>query len=148
MNMNAFFESIIDLIIAIKENDLSATKIQVEYLNNNFNIDETDISSLNEMLGFTDLNKHNINDSFFYVLDNLKYLQDVEQTKWKAKVILLIIDYTTSQNSTKIQNFIKNNLNQVNVAYQYNSLIRLCHIIQDYDTLLLLKDSLNNREVS
>jgi hypothetical protein len=130
MNFKEITLVIIDLVFAIKNNNLEQTKEYVEILNNNFNPNEMEVYYLNEMLGFADLNSFNLNESLTYVLYNLKYLTNVDKIKWEIQIIQVLAKYQLNKNPSIIENFIKDSIsNNAIENYQFNGLIRLCHVI-------------------
>lgn len=125
-----YVKAIIDLSFAIKENDLEKVKNLVNIINSNI----TDERYLNDELG---LNNLEFNDSFLYVLDNLKQINNAELYKWISKINNLIEQYQITNNDIPIITFINNYINDINNLQQFKilSLIRLCHIIQNYNLL-------------
>lgn len=138
---------IINLSLAIRNNNLDSAKIQINNINNYFNNSSNlnlNSGQLKELLGFAN-NYGNmiINETFYYALDNLPLnSEDVIEIKKTIEIIQLLNIYSKDKDKTKIQNYITKNLSHITSIFDYQNLIRLCHIIQDYDLLYLIKQSM------
>lgn len=136
---------VIDLIESIKVNDLEKTKLNINLFNNSYNF--KDNFGIYEILpvqtfAYTLDNGYN-NESLYYMLDNINGLsvEDAEEIKWN-----LLINYLSNK-PEEIKEFIleilKNN-EWKKYPYKIYSLIRLASANQDYDSLILIKENLNN----
>lgn len=133
---------IIDLILAIKDDNLDYAMMLVPTLNE-YIIDD-DNMYVNDMLGLNNLSSLPLNNTLLYVIDNLSHIYNAPRIKWILNTEKLINDYQkgnlTNQN---IKDFILNHMNNISEYYEYSSLIRMIHFIQEYDLLLPLKERLN-----
>lgn len=133
---------IIDLILAIKDDNLDYAMMLVPTLNEY--IINDDNMYVNDMLGLNNLSSLPLNNTLLYVIDNLSHIYNAPRIKWILNTEKLINDYQkgnlTNQN---IKDFILNHMNNISEYYEYSSLIRMIHFIQEYDLLLPLKERLN-----
>ena len=138
----------IELIEAIKANDLETVKEKVELFNTTFkfpneeNIGFFDVLPL-RIFAYT-LEDGYTNQSLHYVLDNIIGISSkaVEEIKWNLKINTLKgIDETKN-----FINYMLTNENEwINKDYKIYSLIRLITINQDYDSLSIMKQKLLNK---
>lgn len=134
-----YVNAIIDLSFAISNNDLEKVKQLVNIIN--LNIPDGEMY-LNDALGFNVKNVFDYNESLIYVLDNLQHIANAEQVKWGFHTQYLIEQYKISNDSTNIAFFIQSNINSIE-HFKVMQLIRLCHVIKDYDSLIKIQNSLN-----
>lgn len=134
--------NIIDLILAIKENNLDYAMALVPTLNE-YIIDD-DNMYVNDMLGLNNLSSLPNNETLIYVIDNLSHIYNAPRIKWILNSEKIISDYQKGNlNNEAIKNFVLEHINNISEYYEYSTLIRMIHFIQDYDLLLLLKERLN-----
>jgi hypothetical protein len=99
---------------------------------------------VNDMLGLNDLSSVPLNDTLLYVIENLSHIYNAPEIKWILSTEKLINDYQKGDLTNQdIKDFILNHMNNVTKYYEYRTLIRMIHFIQDYDLLLPLKERLN-----
>lgn len=131
--------NLIDLFLAIKDNNLEEAKNLVPILNNQLLENDNQIY-VNEILGLNNLSTIPNNETLSYVLDNLSNIDDSNQIRWYLQTEDMIQDFTNLKiNNVKIKNFIIEKMPVVSQYYEYSTLIRMIHLIQDYDLLLDLK---------
>lgn len=133
---------IIDLILAIKDDNLDYAMTLVPTLNE-YIIDD-DNMYVNDMLGLNNLSSLPLNNTLLYVIDNLSHIYNAPRIKWILNTEKLINDYQKGNLTNQdIKDFILNHMNNISEYYEYSTLIRMIHFIQEYDLLLLLKERLN-----
>ena len=133
---------IIDLILAIKDDNLDYAMMLVPALNE-YIIDD-DNMYVNDMLGLNNLSSLPLNNTLLYVIDNLSHIYNAPRIKWILNTEKLINDYQKGNLTNQdIKEFILNHMNNISEYYEYSSLIRMIHFIQEYDLLLPLKERLN-----
>lgn len=133
---------IIDLILAIKDDNLDYAMMLVPALNE-YIIDD-DNMYVNDMLGLNNLSSLPLNNTLLYVIDNLSHIYNAPRIKWILNTEKLINDYQKGNLTNQdIKDFILNHMNNISEYYEYSSLIRMIHFIQEYDLLLPLKERLN-----
>ena len=134
--------AILDLIIAIKENDLSTAKINVALLNDNIDyfINETQTTYLNNVLSLSTMINTYPNETLLYIMENLQPLYNTQQIAWNLKVRLLL---NNKKNIEEIKSFIKQNLEYLDEPYKFYGLIQLATTIQDYDLIYQIKQMIN-----
>ena len=133
---------IIDLILAIKDDNLDYAMMLVPTLNE-YIIDD-DNMYVNDMLGLNNLSSLPLNNTLLYVIDNLSHIYNAPRIKWILNTEKLINDYQKGNLTNQdIKDFILNHMNNISEYYEYSTLIRMIHFIQEYDLLLLLKERLN-----
>lgn len=125
---------IIDLIIAIQDNNLDKAKELVKYLNNNFIIVDNEIN-LEELLGLFNKNFDINNETIDYVLDNLNYLNNIDFLKWNRKISKLIFN----KNFDEIKQFVFSQLESLTYNISPTTL---------YQSLIKISASLANNEES
>lgn len=134
---------IIDLILAIKDDNLDYAMMLVPTLNEY--IINDDNMYVNDMLGLNNLSSLPLNNTLLYVIDNLSHIYNAPRIKWILNTEKLINDYQKGNLTNQdIKDFILNHMNNISEYYEYSSLIRMIHFIQEYDLLLLLKERLNS----
>jgi hypothetical protein len=127
----------IDLLKSIEQNDLEKTKLLVNTLNENFK-PVGGINSLDLIIPLNEMISENLtNESFIYVVNNLKHFLNLDQIKWYINIQSLRL----SDDFELIAQFIENEIANNNVKdYQIINLISLCVKIKRYDLL----DDLSN----
>lgn len=137
--------AILDLILAIKEDNLEQVKLNVNILNNNKDVlADEGYTSLDGVLSLGEMSQKYNNESLLYVLNNLTLLNSVERIKWN----LMIRDLMKNRNISDIQNFVSTAINNGDITdYRIYSLIQLATNIQDYDLIYTLKQFLNKGDV-
>lgn len=131
--------NLIDLFLAIKDNNLEEAKNLVPILNNQL-LENNNQIYVNEILGLNNLSTIPNNETLSYVLDNLSNIDDSNQIRWYLQTEDIIQDFTNLKiNNVKIKNFIIEKMPVVSQYYEYSTLIRMIHLIQDYDLLLDLR---------
>lgn len=132
---NEAMVNLIDLINAVNEDNLELTKRIVDYFNEVTNI--KNVPNINQHFTLEDIRKNINNESFNYVVNNIKGMN--EYTKWELKVAKL----KNNNNEEEIENFILNYLNNKNLDNQeLSSLIQLATNINRYDLLNLIAKKL------
>jgi hypothetical protein len=131
--------AIIDLIEAIKNNNLEEAKSQIEFINNNF-ITMSPTGILNEYIPFFELAlSSGLNETIFYTLENLNNLSGKDRILWNIEISTLLRKHDVKS----IQNFINKELeNESILAYKIPQLIQLSTIADDYTSLKLLRQKL------
>jgi hypothetical protein len=133
MNEKEIILKSINLLEAIRVNDVSLTKSLVEELNNNF-IPTENVTTFNELIPLYDIynNLKVPNESFEYVINNLNNIYNVDRIKWSILIRKLLIE----NNKENMKNLIVDTLSQEIVFnYQIPLLIQLCVTIDRYDLL-------------
>lgn len=125
----------IDLILAIKNNNLNDAKNDLDQLNSIIN-ENTDLSNL---LDLTTLINNSNNSTLNYVINNITYYPNLEMLKWQFTIINLIAEYIENHNLEAINDFIDNLTLEDLLVEQLPPLIRLLTIVQNWDTLISLK---------
>ena len=125
---------------AIEQDNMDEAIDLVNYLNNNFEPLEN-LQQLNEIIPlgiWYNQRKDNINETFKYVLNNLQFIDNMEQLRWFVKAQSLMIEgdeYILSQ-------FIINCLEEDLYDYQLSYLIQICVTIDRYDLLNELRNKI------
>lgn len=128
------------LLNAIEQDNMDEAIDLVNYLNNNFEPLEN-LQQLNEIIPlgiWYNQRKDNINETFKYVLNNLQFIDNMEQLQWFVKAQSLMIEgdeYILSQ-------FIINCLEEDLYDYQLSYLIQICVTIDRYDLLNKLRSKI------
>lgn len=134
----------ISLLEAIKVNDINNVKLLVEDLNNNF-IPSGQIISLDEIIPLQAIyndKPDDVNESFLYVVNNLKNVNQAPQLKWYIKAIFalrnkdinVIVKIITDSLANGIENF------------QIGLLIQMCVTIDRYDLLAEIRKYIKTTE--
>lgn len=140
--------AIIDLQLAMEADDLDKAKELVEFLNTNYSYDDrdpaghpTDHFVLSSCINLFENAEYTANETYFYVVDNLLNYPGIEILKWTQKVSHFIAGGDKDGNvKTEAEAFIRDALKTDNLKlYQYNDLIRLSTIVQNYDLLRELR---------
>lgn len=132
---NEAMVNLIDLINAVNEDNLELTKKIVDYFNEVTNIKQ--VPNINQHFTLEDIRKNINNESFNYVVNNIKGMNDY--TKWELKVAKL----KNNNSEEEIENFILDYLNNENLNNQkLSSLIQLATNINRYDLLNLIAKKL------
>ena len=137
MTENEIFMVTLELLEAMRLDNLEETKNIVNYLNNN--LDKTQY--LDSFIPFYTLYETNDqNESLIYAITNLRQLQKVDQLKWNISINNLI----SNNNKNDILNFILKSLENIDnlTDYQLKSLIRLSVKIDRYDLLRQIRNNL------
>ena len=137
MTENEIFMVTLELLEAMRLDNLEETKNIVNYLNNN--LDKTQY--LDSFIPFYTLYETNDqNESLIYAITNLRQLQKVDQLKWNISINNLI----SNNNNNDILNFILKSLENIDnlTDYQLKSLIRLSVKIDRYDLLRQIRNNL------
>lgn len=145
MNENDIILKAISLLEAIQEDNIEEAKSLVNYLNTNFEPTE-EFYSLNVLIPLHSVIVHdnNGNDTFLYVLNNLKYIDDVnyEQLKWNIYAINLL----KKGKYEEIENFLLNLIENNDIKdYQMPILIQMCVTIDNYNLLKEIRVIFNNK---
>lgn len=140
MTENEIILKSIDLFNAVKENRIEDVKMNVEYFNNNFEPSVL-IPALDGFFSFNEIFDKKTNESLFYVLNNLIYLDQKDKIKWD----ITIRELRKNGNNQKIENFINSLLNSTIEDWQFNSLITLCLSINRLDLLNQLMEKKNDK---
>lgn len=143
--------AMINLQLAVNEDNLEDAKTLVSFLNTNYAYEENDDNRakfvLEDCLNL--ISNTPYNTTFKYVLDNLQNYNLYDEVRWD----LYIRYYENLLDNNKdneliintIYNFILSNLEKDDlVIYQYNDLIRLIYKIQDFSLLRIVKEKLEN----
>jgi hypothetical protein len=123
----------IDLLEAIKNNDLEKTINLVNWLNLNFQPVEG-LLTLNELISFHEIleSLKKTNESFEYALYNLNGIENKDEMLWHVTIMKLV----QNSNEDEIKAFILSILkNEEVLKYQRGALVRLSVVIDDYDLL-------------
>lgn len=133
---------LIDLSIAIINNDMESAVTIVEDLNSSSEI------FLKSEFNLYDLYENNNNNTFKYVLNNLNTYPDIERIRWNISIYNLISDHSKKLLSDQdIIDFINNTLSSTDIFdYQFGGLIRLANIAHSYLSLVAIKNKINNLE--
>lgn len=130
MNTEEILLEIIDLSLAIKDNNLDKAIDKVNNINNNLYLTDITGEQLKDLLSLTNnYDSLNVNETFYYVLNNLIELKNSKEIITEIKVIELIKNYTDSRDPFEIRNYITENLNNAFSTFDYKVLIRLSNII-------------------
>ena len=134
--------AILDLIIAIKEDDLNTAKINVALLNDNIDyfINETQTTYLNNVLSLSTMINTYPNKTLLYIVENLQPLYNTQQLTWNLKIRLLL---NNKKDTEEIKSFIKQNLEYLDEPYKFYGLVQLAATIQDYDLIYQIKQMIN-----
>lgn len=134
-------ELILDLIIAINENNLEDVKKYVDLLNQN------NYEDLTYVLDIHRINLYALdNESYDYVLKNLKHLNRAEDVLLERKKTFLI----QNNNVEEIENFILNELNSrtflnVNDDLYFKALIQLAVNLKDQQKIVNIFNNIKNQ---
>lgn len=123
----------ISLLEAIKTNNIDLTKSIVDELNANF-VPTENVINFNELLPLYDIysNLKVSNESFEYVLDNLKNIFNIDRIRWSISIRKILIE----DNKAKMEELIINTLNKKDLAdYQIPLLVQLSVTVDRYDLL-------------
>ena len=115
MTESEFLLAVADLSIAMQTENFEETKKLVEFLKKNFISIDT-IPNLNELIPVYSLYSDNENnESYIYVVNNLKGLTNIEQLKWNLMINLLM----KKNNKIEIENFLQNILSSLDSLEEY-----------------------------
>lgn len=146
MNNKNILLKLIQLINAIKDNDISQTEKLVEYLNNNFNNNFK--FTLNDIIPFRDIiNNQNINqDSLYYVINHLNNIRNIEELKWLCKISQIS---KRPLNFKKVEDFIIDFLNTSSEIkeFQFPMLTQLSVSIDRIDLLNEIRNRVKNQKI-
>jgi hypothetical protein len=143
--------AIIDLQLAMEANDLDKAKELVAFFNEIYTHDDTvptghptDHFILSSCVNLFENAEYTVNETYFYVIDNLLNYPGIEIIKWTQKVSRLIAGGDNDANVAKeTEAFIRAALEADELElYQYNDLIRLSTVVQNYDLLRELRAKL------
>lgn len=140
MNEKEIILKSINLLEAIRINNVSLTKSLVEELNNNF-VPTENITTFNELIPLYDIynNLKVPNESFEYVINNLNNIYNVDRIKWSILIRKLLIE----NNKENIKNLIIDTLSQeIIFDYQIPLLVQLCVTIDRYDLLNQIREKI------
>lgn len=135
----------IDLVDAIRKNNLSLVKENVKLLNDLYD-PNISIVTVSANLNFgTLLQETNYNDSALYVLNNLNCLRHKERLLWFYNIHIL----EKNNDINSIRDFIELSITFENLKIDYilNTLIRLTTKYQFFDLLKEIKNILNENVV-
>lgn len=134
--------NIIDLILAIREDNLDYAMMLVPTLNEY--IINDDNMYVNDMLGLNNLSSLPFNETLIYVVENLSHIYNAARIKWILTSEKILKDYQKGNiDNAALKNFIIEHMNNISEYYEYSTLIRMVHLVQDYDLLIPLKEKLN-----
>lgn len=134
--------NIIDLILAIREDNLDYAMMLVPTLNEY--IINDDNMYVNDMLGLNNLSSLPFNETLIYVVENLSHIYNAARIKWVLTSEKMLKDYQKGNiDNAALKNFIIEHMNNISEYYEYSTLIRMIHLVQDYDLLIPLKEKLN-----
>lgn len=134
--------NIIDLILAIREDNLDYAMMLVPTLNEY--IINDDNMYVNDMLGLNNLSSLPFNETLIYVVENLSHIYNATRIKWILTSEKMLKDYQKGDiDNAALKNFITEHMNNISEYYEYSTLIRMVHLVQDYDLLIPLKEKLN-----
>ena len=134
--------NIIDLILAIREDNLDYAMMLVPTLNEY--IINDDNMYVNDMLGLNNLSSLPFNETLIYVVENLSHIYNAARIKWVLTSEKMLKDYQKGNiDNAALKNFIIEHMNNISEYYEYSTLIRMIHLVQDYDLLIPLKKKLN-----
>lgn len=128
----------ISLLEAIKTNNIDLTKSIVDELNANF-VPTENVINFNELLPLYDIysNLKVSNESFEYVLDNLKNIFNIDRIRWSISIRKILIE----DNKAKMEELIINTLNKKDLAdYQIPLLVQLSVTVDRYDLLNQIRE--------
>lgn len=126
MTENEVIIKTIELFNAAKNNNITEVEEIVNYLNNNFEPSDL-IPALNGFLPFERVFDKTTNESLFYILDNLIYLDQKDKIKWDIN----IKELRKNNNKQEIKEFIIQFIDKELFDWQLNDLISLCVFIGD-----------------
>ena len=143
MTDNSFFILIIDLLLALENNDIDSVKNYVDQINAIRNQED----KFKNLIAFFEMpvleDKYGNTESFNYVLENLDGIpkQEKDFIYWNREVNQLI----QNDDKQEIINFIEKYTADLTIlnSHQKNSLIRLSTRINNFDLLYKIKQSLN-----
>lgn len=119
----------IELVQAIRKNDLENTKVLVEYLNTNFDPEKNNVELGNVIQVGALVDDFSTNESLIYMVENLQNLP-TEEVKWFIKFRKILDASIPDQEA-----FLLENLNENLQDYQAINLITLAVHIHKYDLL-------------
>lgn len=119
----------IELVQAIRKNDLENTKVLVEYLNTNFDPEKNNVELGNVIQVGALVDDFSTNESLIYMVENLQSLP-TEEVKWFIKFRKILNASASDQEA-----FLLENLNENLQDYQAINLITLAVHIHKYDLL-------------
>ena len=134
---------LVDLTIAIKNNDLEATKKLVADLNSYDDYIKTNYRILDSSLMIGMLaNIVRGNESVTYTLNNLNNLETKDEVLWNIQIMRI-----KTHDMNYIHNFIKNTINNesdwITKNYKFNSLMDLIISTNQNELLNLLQEKLS-----
>lgn len=143
MTDNNFFILIIDLLLALENNDIDLIKVYV----NQINEIRTQEDKFKNLIAFFEVPvlevKYGNTEGFNYILENLNGIpqQEKDFIYWNRKINQLI----KNNNEQEIIDFINEQSSDLTIlnSHQKNSLIRLSTKINNFDLLYKIKQSLN-----
>lgn len=143
MTDNNFFILIIDLLLALENNDIDLIKVYV----NQINEIRTQEDKFKNLIAFFEMPvlevKYGNTEGFNYILENLDGIpqQEKDFIYWNRKINQLI----KNDNEQEIIDFIKEYSSDLTIlnSHQKNSLIRLSTKINNFDLLYQIRQSLN-----
>lgn len=140
---------LIELISAVRDNDLAQTIEAVEFINHNYvPAPGAGDSHLNDIIVISDLLNQYNNESFKYLIHNLNHIFNAASIQWQSE----INELSSENDYDKIESFIRKYLTEgmnsdaLLPSYQINGMIRLATISQNYDLLKEIKDYLISKE--
>ena len=99
---------------------------------------------VNDMLGLNNLSSLPFNETLIYVVENLSHIYNAARIKWILTSEKILKDYQKGNiDNAALKNFIIEHMNNISEYYEYSTLIRMVHLVQDYDLLIPLKEKLN-----
>ena len=133
---------LIDFSIAIMNNDLEQVKEFVDFFNS------LDSSVYANGFNLFDIRLKSYNESFEYVLDNLTNYPGVKKLKWEIGISEIVSRYlnniiTDDDISAIINNALEEDIDAF-IEYKCSGLIRLANVIHDYDSLIKIRNMINN----
>lgn len=145
MNEKDIILKAIDLLKAIKDNDLTQAKELVDWLNLNF-VESENLPCFNEVFPFYELYQNSFNKSneaLFYVLNNLDNVKNIDRIRW---IISVQQSIHTADNENMRELIISTLALDELKDYHFPHLIQLCVTIDDYDLLEIVRDKLSIKE--
>ena len=135
--------TIADLSQALKDNDLDKTIELTNYLNNNIDL----IPEKLNYIFYGDGNFPIVHESFDYILNNAKFLEDTKVIIFRRQIKKII----NNQDKIKAKNFIidvlSNNFDENLILYKtfYNDLIAMGNLVDDYNFLPEIKEYIEEK---
>lgn len=146
--------AMINLQLAIKNNNLNNAKQLVDFLNNHYNYiynhDTLPLAKTQHFIIEYCVNLYiqfeDFNETYFYVINNLNNYLDIQKLQWQSQIdyLFYMTEKTQENIDTTIINFVNSNINNDLTIEQYNDLIRLANKIQDNNLLLTIRNKLLN----